>query len=122
MDDGSQNGHQGGDAESPEDHRAGHLLNMLDEVLAMLVEDSTDEDALDDVIESTLLALMDAVAVQTYRPPRPLLNAFAAWVGTDPRGYLRTTFSDDRGRLADDTPEWVLQYLQLPDEQYWTDE
>ena len=120
MEDGSQNGHQGGDEETAEEHRAGHYQNLLDEVITLLVEDAADEDALDGVIDSTLLALIDAVANQGFRPPKALMDALAAWVGTeDPRGYLRSIYADEHGRLAEDTPEPISRYLRLTDDQYW---
>jgi hypothetical protein len=120
MDDGSQNGQRGDDDETPEEHRAGHYQNLLDEVMTLLVEDASDEDALDGVVDSVLLALLDAVASQGLRPPRALMAALAAWVGTDdPRGYLRSIYTDERGRLAEDTPEPISRYLRLTDDQYW---
>ena len=120
MDDGSQNGQEGGDEETPEEHRAGHLQNLLDEVLTLLVEDAADEDALDGVIDSVLLALVDAVATQGFRPPKALMDALAAWVGTDDaRAYLRSIYADEHGRLAEDTPEPISRYLRLTDDQYW---
>ncbi len=123
MEDGSQNGHHGSDAETAEEHRAGHLQSLLDEVLTLLVEDAEDEDAVDGVVDVVMLALVDAVAGQGLRPPRALMHAVAAWVGTDdPRPYLRSVYSDDAGRLADDTPEPISRYLQLTDEQFWPDE
>jgi hypothetical protein len=120
MENGSQNGHQAGDDETPEEHRAGHYQNLLDEVMTLLVEDAGDEDAVDGVVDSVLLALLDAVGAQGLRLPRALMDAVAAWVGTeDPRDYLRSIYSDDRGRLAEDTPEPITRYLRLTDEQYW---
>ncbi|MBA2451498.1 MAG: hypothetical protein H0V51_26065 [Chloroflexi bacterium] len=120
MENGSQNGHQASDDETPEEHRAGHYQNLLDEVMTLLVEDAGDEDAVDGVVDSVLLALLDAVGAQGLRLPRALMDAVAAWVGTeDPRGYLRSIYTDDRGRLAEDTPEPITRYLRLTDEQYW---
>ena len=122
MDDGSQNGQRGSDEETPEEHRSGHLQNLLDEVLTMLVEDSPDEDAIDGVVDSVMMALVDAVAAQGVRPPKALMDALAAWVGTDdPREYLRNVYADEGGRLADDTPEPIARYLHLSDDQYWPD-
>ena len=122
MEDGSQNGHQSGGAESPEEHRAGHLQNLLDEVLTLLVEDAEDEDAVDGIVDAVMLAVIDAVAAQGFRPPRALMDAVAAWVGTDdPRAYLRSVYADEGGRLADDTPEPISRYLRLSDDQYWAD-
>lgn len=123
MDDGSQNGHQGGDNESPEEHRAAHFQNLLDEILTLLVEDADDEEAVDGVIDSVMLAMVDVVAAQGFRPPRALMEAVASWVGTDdPRAYLRGVYTDDQGRLAEDTPEPINRYLRLTDEQFWPDE
>jgi len=119
MDDGSQNGHEG-DEETPAEHRAAHFQNLLDEVLTLLVEDTDDEDGIDGVVDAVLLGLVDAVAARGFRPPRALMEALAAWVGTDdPRGYLRSVYTDERGRLADDTPDPISRYLRSTDEQYW---
>jgi hypothetical protein len=120
MDDESQNGHRGHDEESAEEHRSGHLHNLLDEVLTLLVEEAADEDSVDATVDSVMLALLDAVAAQGVRPPKALMDALAAWVGTDdPRGYLRNVYADDRGRLAADTPEPIVRYLGQTDDQYW---
>ena len=43
MENGSQNGHRSGDEETQDEHRAGHLQNLLDEVLTLLVEESHDD-------------------------------------------------------------------------------
>jgi hypothetical protein len=123
MDNGSKNGHQSADEETPEEHRAGHYLNLLDESLTLMVEDAADEEAIDGVVDSVLLALIDAVAGHGLRPPRALMDALASWVGTeDPRAYLRSVYADQHGRLAEDTPEQISRYLTLTDEQYWPDE
>ncbi|HYU18364.1 MAG TPA: hypothetical protein VEQ11_06680 [Chloroflexota bacterium] len=122
MEDGSQNGHSGENDQTPEEHRAAHYLNLLDETITLLVEDAADEDALDGVVDSVLLALVDAVATQGFRPPKALMDALGAWVGTeDPRAYLHNIYSDQHGRLADDTPEPISRYLRQTDDQYWTD-
>ncbi len=123
MDHGSQNGHQGDDRESAEDHRAGHFQNLLDEVLTLLVEDAADTDAVDGVIDAVMLALVDAVANQGFRPPRALMDAVGAWVGTDdPRGYLRSVYADETGTLAEDTPEPISRYLRSSDDDFWPDD
>ena len=123
MDDGSHNGHPSDDAaEAPEEHRLVHYHNLLDEILTLLVEDTPNEDALDGVVDTVLLSLLDSVASQGMRPPKALMDAFAAWVGTeDPRGYLRSVYADERGRLGQDTPEPITRYLRLTDEQYWAE-
>ncbi len=123
MDDGSHNGHAGDREESTREHRDSHYLNLLDETITLLVEDAEDEDGLDGVVDSVLLALVDIVAGQGYRPPRALIGALGAWVGTDdPRPYLRSVYADEHGRLADDTPEQISQYLGQADEEYWPDQ
>ncbi|MCC6174652.1 MAG: hypothetical protein IT305_05035 [Chloroflexi bacterium] len=122
MDDGSQNGHQTGDEETPEEHRATHLQNLLEELLTVMVEDATDDEDLDGVIDTALLSLVEVVGTRAYRLPRPLVEALAAWVGAEARGYLRSVYADEHGHLDTDTPDAIARYLTLSDEQYWPDE
>jgi hypothetical protein len=123
MDDGSHNGHAGDHEESAREHRSSHYLNLLDESITLLVEDAEDDDAIDGVVDSVLLALVDIVAGQGFRPPRALMGALATWVGTDdPRPYLRSVYADKHGRLADDTPEQISRYLRETDDEFWPDE
>ena len=111
MEDGSQNGHRPGDEESPDEHRAGHLQNLLDEVLTLLVEETGDDDEVEDVVEDVLISLLEVVGGRVQRLPRSLVDALAAWVGTDPRGYLRSVYADERGRVADHTPESIVRFV-----------
>ena len=120
MEDGSQNGHHA--EETPEEHRTGHLQNVLDEVLTLLVEEATDDDEVEDIVEDVLISLIEVVGARLQRLPRPLVDALSAWVGTDARGYLRTVFADDLGRLGDHTPESIVRYLGTSDEEYWPEE
>jgi hypothetical protein len=122
VEDDSQNGHRSGDEETPDEHRAGHLQNLLDEVLTLLIEETGDDDEVEDVVEDVLISLLEVVGVRVQRLPRPLVDALAAWVGTDPRGYLRSVYTDPRGRMADHTPESIARYLAQTDEEYWPDE
>jgi hypothetical protein len=119
VENGSQNGHRSGDAETPDEHRAGHLQNLLDEVLTLLVEEAGDDDEVEDVVENVLIALLEVVGGRVQRLPRPLVDAIAAWVGTDPRAYLRSVYTDERGRITDHAPESIVRYLTSPDEEYW---
>ena len=50
-----------------------------------------------------------------------LVDAIAAWVGTDPRGYLRSVYTDERGRVTEHTPESIVRYLASADDEYWPD-
>ena len=122
MENGSQNGHRPGDEETPDEHRAGHLQNLLDEVLTLLVEEANDDDDVEDVVEDVLLSVLEVVGSRVLRLPKPLVDALAAWVGTDPRGYLRSVYTDDRGRIAEHTPESIVRYLASTDEEYWPDD
>lgn len=122
MDDGSQNGHESGHEETPDEHRAAHLQNLLDEVLTLLVEETEDDDEVEDVVEDVLISLLEVVGGRVQRLPRPLVDALAAWVGTDPRGYLRTVYTDERGRMADHTPDAIARYLTSTDGEYWPEE
>ena len=121
MEDGSQNGHHSGSEETPDEHRAGHLQNLLDEVLTLLVEEAGDDDEVEDVVEDVLIALLEVVGSRVQRLPRPLVDALAAWVGTDPRGYLRSVYTDEHGRVADHTPDSIMRYLTSNDDEYWPD-
>lgn len=120
MENGSQNGHRSGDAETPDEHRAGHLQNLLDEVLTLLVEEA-DDDEVEDVAEDVLISLLEVVGGRLQQLPRPLVDAIAAWVGTDPRGYLRSVYTDERGRITDHAPESIVRYLTSTDDEYWPD-
>jgi hypothetical protein len=122
VENGSQNGHRSGDEETPDEHRAGHLQNLLDEVLTLLVEESHDDDDVEDVVEDVLVSLLEVVGGRVQRLPRPLIQAIAAWVGTDPRGYLRGIYSDERGHIAEHTPESIVRYLMSTDPEYWPEE
>lgn len=122
MDDGSQNGHQTDQDETPEEHRAGHLQNLLDEVLTLLVEEAADDDEVEDVVEDVLISLFEVVGGRVQRLPRPLVDAIGAWVGTDPRSYLRNVYADEHGRIADHTPDSIMRYLATNDEEYWPDD
>ena len=122
MENGSQNGHRSGDEETQDEHRAGHLQNLLDEVLTLLVEESHDDDDVEDVVEDVLVSLLEVVGGRVQRLPRPLIQAIAAWVGTDPRGYLRGIYSDERGHIAEHTPDSITRYLMSTDSEYWPDE
>ena len=122
MEDGSQNGHRTGDEESADEHRAGHLQNLLDEVLTLLVEEASDDDDVEDVVEDVLISLLEVVGGRVMRLPKPLVQAIAAWVGTDPRGYLRGVYADERGRIAEHTPDSIVRYLTMTDGEYWPDE
>ncbi|MGE3910993.1 MAG: hypothetical protein AB7K36_16670 [Chloroflexota bacterium] len=122
MEDGSQNGHRTGDEESADEHRAGHLQNLLDEVLTLLVEEASDDDDVEDVVEDVLISLLEVVGGRVVRLPKPLVQAIAAWVGTDPRGYLRSVYTDERGRVGEHTPEAIARYLASTDEEYWPEE
>lgn len=121
MENGSQNGHRSGDEETPDEHRAGHLQNLLDEVLTLLVEEAADDDEVEDVVEDVLISVLEVVGGRVQRLPRPLMDALAAWVGTDPRGYLRTIYTDERGRVVEHTPESIVRYLRTTDAEYWPD-
>jgi hypothetical protein len=121
VEDGSQNGHHSGSEETPDEHRAGHLQNLLDEVLTLLVEEAGDDDEVEDVVEDVLIALLEVVGSRVPRLPRPLVDALAAWVGTDPRGYLRSVYTDEHGRVADHTPDSIMRYLTSNDDEYWPD-
>lgn len=121
MEDGSQNGHRSGDEETPDEHRAGHLQNVLDEVLTLLVEEAGDDDEVEDVVEDVLISLLEVVGGRVQRLPKPLIDAIAAWVGTDPRAYLRSIYADERGRVAEHTPDSIVRYLGSIDEEYWPD-
>lgn len=122
MENGSQNGHRSGDEETPDEHRAGHLQNLLDEVLTLLVEEAGDDDEIEDVVEDVLISLLEVVGSRVQRLPRPLVDVIAAWVGTDPRGYLRTVYTDERGRVAEHTPESIVLYLRSSDGEYWPED
>jgi hypothetical protein len=122
VEDGSQNGHRSGHEETPEEHRAGHLQNLLEEVLTLLLEEASDDDEVEDVVEDVLIGLLEGVGARVQRLPRPLVDAIAAWVGTDPRGYLRGVYTDERGRVAEHTPESIVRYLTLSDDEYWPDD
>lgn len=122
MENGSQNGHRSEDEETPDEHRSAHLQNLLDEVLTLLVEETADDDEVDEVVEDVLVSLLEVVASRVERLPQPLVAALAAWVGTDPRGYLRSLYTDERGRVADHTPDAIVRYLTTSDEEYWPDE
>lgn len=122
MEDGSQNGHRSGDEETPDEHRAGHLQNLLDEVLTLLVEEAQDDDAVEDVIEDVLISTLEVVGARVQRLPKPLIQAIAAWVGTDPRGYLRGVYTDERGHIPEHTPESILRYLMSTDADYWPED
>lgn len=122
MENGSQNGHRSGDEETPDEHRAGHLQNLLDEVLTLLVEEADDDDEVEDVVEDVLISLLEVVGSRVQRLPRPLVDAVAAWVGTDPRGYLRSVYTDERGRVAEHTPESIVLYLRSSDAEYWPED
>jgi len=117
VDDGSQNGHH--TEETPDEHRTGHLQNILDEVLTVLVEETADEDEVEEVVEDVLIALVEVVGARVQRLPKPLVDAVSAWVGTDARPYLRTVFTDERGRLGDHTPSSIERYLNQTDAEYW---
>lgn len=121
MENGSQNGHRSGDEETPDEHRAGHLQNLLDEVLTLLVEEAGDDDEVEDVIEDVFISTLEVVGGRVQRLPKPLVEAIAAWVGTDPRGYLRTLYTDEFGRMAEHTPDSIVRYLMLTDGEYWPD-
>jgi hypothetical protein len=119
VEDGSQNGHHA--EETPDEHRTSHLQNILDEILTLLVEETDDDDQVEEVVEDVLIALIEVVGARVQRLPRPLVDALAAWVGTDPRGYLRTVFADDLGRLGEHTPESIARYIAQSDDEYWPD-
>jgi len=121
VENGSQNGHQSGDEETPDEHRAGHLQNLLDEVLTLLVEEAADDDEVEDVVEDVFISMLEVVGGRVQRLPKPLVEAIAAWVGTDPRGYLRTIYTDERGHMADHTPDSIMRYLHSTDGEYWPD-
>ena len=122
VEDGSQNGHRSGDEETPDEHRAGHLQNLLDEVLTLLVEEAGDDDEVEDVVEDVLISMLEVVGGRVQRLPRPLVEAIAAWVGTDPRGYLRSVYTDERGRVAEHTPDSIVRYLTSTDDEYWPED
>lgn len=122
MENGSQNGHRSGDEESPDEHRAGHLQNLLDEVLTLLVEDAHDDDDVEDVVEDVLISMFEVVGARVQRLPKPLIQAIAAWVGTDPRAYLRGVYTDERGQIPDHTPDSIVRYLMSTDSEYWPEE
>jgi len=120
VEDGSQNGHH--TEETPDEHRSGHLQNILDEVLTVLIEETADDDEVEEIVEDVLIALVEVVRARVQRLPRPLVDALSAWVGTDARGYLRTVFADDLGRVGDQTPESIARYLAQTDDEYWPEE
>jgi hypothetical protein len=120
VEDGSQNGHH--TEETPDEHRTGHLQNVLDEVLTLLVEETTDDDEVEEVVEDVMIALIEVVGARVQRLPRPLVEALSAWVGTDARGYLRSVFADEMGRLGEHTPESIARYISQSDDEYWPDD
>ena len=122
MENGSQNGHRSGDEETPDEHRAGHLQNLLDEVLTLLVEEAHDDDDVEDVVEDVLISMFEVVGARVRRLPKPLIEAIAAWVGTDPRAYLRGVYTDERGQIPEHTPDSIVRYLLSTDSEYWPDE
>ena len=122
MENGSQNGHRSGDEETPDEHRAGHLQNLLDEVLTLLVEEAHDDDDVEDVVEDVLISMFEVVGARVRRLPKPLIQAIAAWVGTDPRAYLRGVYTDERGQIPEHTPDAIVRYLLSTDSEYWPDE
>ncbi|MCC7370006.1 MAG: hypothetical protein IT306_16385 [Chloroflexi bacterium] len=122
MENGSQNGHRSGDEETPDEHRAGHLQNLLDEVLTLLVEEAHDDDDVEDTVEDVLISLLETVGSRVHRLPKPLVQALAAWIGADPRGYLRGLYTDERGHIAEHTPESIVRYLLSTDEDYWPED
>lgn len=122
MENGSQNGHRSGDEETPDEHRAGHLQNLLDEVLTLLVEEAHDDDDVEDTVEDVLISLLETVGSRVRRLPKPLVGALAAWIGADPRGYLRGLYTDELGHIAEHTPESIVRYLLSTDEDYWPED
>jgi hypothetical protein len=120
VEDGSQNGHH--TEETPDEHRTGHLQNILDEVLTVLVEETADDDEVEEVVEDVLIALVEVVGARVQRLPRPLVEALSAWIGTDARAYLRTVFADEIGRLGDQTPDSIVRYLSQTDGEYWPED
>jgi len=121
VENGSQNGHRSGNEETPDEHRAGHLQNLLDEVLTLLVEEAGDDDEVEDVVEDVFISMLEVVGGRVQRLPKPLVEAIAAWVGTDPRGYLRSIYTDERGHMAEHTPDSIIRYLLSTDDEYWPD-
>jgi hypothetical protein len=122
VEDGSQNGHRSGDEETPDEHRAGHLQNLLDEVLTLLVEEAGDDDEVEDVVEDVLISMLEVVGGRVLRLPKSLVDAIGAWVGTDPCGYLRSIYTDERGHMAEHTPDSIIRYLMSTDGEYWPDD
>ncbi|MFN8523081.1 MAG: hypothetical protein U0821_08225 [Chloroflexota bacterium] len=123
MNEGSRNGHHDGGEDAAASHRSEHYYNLLGETLTLLLEDSHDEDEVDDIVDSVILELVDAIAGGGFRLPRALMEAVSAWVGTDdPRAYLRATYVDEHGRLRHETPEPIVRYLTQSDEQYWPED
>jgi hypothetical protein len=94
---------------------------LLDEVLTLLVEEAGDDEEVEDVVEDVLISMLEVVGGRVQRLPRPLVDAIAAWVGTDPRAYLRSVYTDERGRVAEHTPESIVRYLMSSDDAYWPD-
>jgi len=121
VENGSQNGHGSHDEETADEHRAGHLQNVLDEVLTLLVEEAHDDDQVEDIVEDVLISVLEVVGGRLRRLPKPLIDAIGGWVGTDPRGYLRGLYTDERGHVADHTPESIVRYLLSTDSEYWPD-
>jgi hypothetical protein len=116
----STNGQSGHGDQSDAEHRAEHYFTILSESLTLLAEDTEDADDMEDIIDAVLLELIDAVASQGYKLPRPLMEAIGSWVGTDdPRAYLRSSYSDDSGRIRPSTPEEITAYLTSSNKQYW---
>jgi hypothetical protein len=122
VENGSQNGHRSGDEETPDEHRAGHLQNLLDEVLTLLVEEAHDDDDVEDVVEDVLISMLEVVGGRVLRLPKPLIQAIGAWVGTDPRAYLRGVYTDELGHVPDHTPESIMRYLTSTDSEYWPED
>ena len=123
MEDGSQNGHRPGDEETPDEHRAGHLQNLLDEVLTLLVEEAGDDDEVEDVVEDVLISLLEVVGGRVQRLPRPLIDAhWRPGSGRTRARYLRSVYTDERGRVAEHTPESIVRYLTSTDDEYWPDD
>jgi hypothetical protein len=121
VENGSQNGHRSGDEETPKEHRAGHLQNLLDEVLSLLVDEAGDDDEVEDVVEDVLISVLEVVGGRVQRLPKPLIEALAAWVGTDPRSYLLNIYTDERGHFVEHVPETIIRYMRSTDDEYWPD-